>query len=303
MINRVGLVVLLLSLLLLGSAKGLTIIVTFPNLEEDIKLVAPKDVIKSIVPVGVDPHTYQLTPDDIESLKRADVIISTAHTHFEMKIKKMVENGEIKAKLVEIPEIPGIKILKNPVTHNPNYHMPIYDPENYKVFMRYISEILYNITGDKSYKERAKKVIDEVNKIVNNTKKLNVTAVADLPYTQYAVSWLNVDIKYLVTKEHGVPPTPQDLQTIENAIKSGEIKLAVITKDGSKASEILLDLAKKYKIDVLYVPSPISVKSIPDKLKEIHLEKPSRQASFELVMGIVALLVAHVWNNWKRRGN
>ncbi|HIP25359.1 MAG TPA: ABC transporter substrate-binding protein, partial [Archaeoglobus profundus] len=117
MINRVGLVVLLLSLLLLGSAKGLTIIVTFPNLEEDIKLVAPKDVIKSIVPVGVDPHTYQLTPDDIESLKRADVIISTAHTHFEMKIKKMVENGEIKAKLVEIPEIPGIKILKNPVTH------------------------------------------------------------------------------------------------------------------------------------------------------------------------------------------
>ena len=294
---------LLLSLLLLGSAKGLTIIVTFPNLEEDVKLIAPKDVIKSIVPVGVDPHTYQLTPDDIESLKRADVIISTAHTHFEMKIKKMVENGEIKAKLIEIPEIPGIKILKNPVTNTPNYHMPIYDPENYKVFIGFVSENLYNITGDKSYKERAKEVIDEISKIVNSTRKLNVTAVADLPYTQYAVSWLNVDIKYLVMKEHGTSPTPQDLQAIENAMKSGEVKLAVITKDGPKASEILLDLAKKYEIDVLYVPSPISVKSVPDKLKEIHLEEPSHQAPLELVSVIIALLIAYVWNNWKRRDN
>jgi len=303
MVRLLLLIALLSSLLLLGSAKGLTIVVTFPNLEEDIKLVAPEDVVKSIVPVGVDPHTYQLTPADIENLKRADVIISTAHTHFEMKIREMIENGEIKAKLVEIPEIPGIKILKNPVTHTSNYHMPIYDPENYKVFIRYVSEILFNITGDKSYKDRAKKVIEKVDEIMNNTKKLNVTAVADLPYTQYAVSWLNVDIKYLVMKEHGISPTPQDLQAIENAIKAGEVKLAVITKDGPKASEILLDLAKKYGIDVLYVPSPISVKSIPDKLKEIHLEKPSYQAPLEPVIGIIALLVAYVWNNWKGRSN
>ncbi|HIP63505.1 MAG TPA: ABC transporter substrate-binding protein [Archaeoglobus profundus] len=296
MVRWLSLVALLLSLLLLGSAKGLTVIVTFPNLEEDIKLIAPGDVIRSIVPVGVDPHTYQLTPADIENLKKADVIISTAHTHFEMKIKKMVENGEIKAKLIEIPNIPGIKILNNPITHNPNYHMPIYDPENYKVFIKYVSEVLYNITGDKSYKDRAKKVIDEVNEIMRNTKKLNVTAVADLPYTQYAVSWLNVDIKYLVMKEHGISPTPQDLQAIENAIKAGEIKLAVITKDGPKVSEILLDLAKKYEIDVLYVPSPISMKSIPDKLKDIHLEKPSHQAPLEFPIIIIALLIAYVWN-------
>ncbi|MET1100861.1 MAG: zinc ABC transporter substrate-binding protein, partial [Pyrodictiaceae archaeon] len=115
--------------------KGLLIVTTFPNLVWDIKqLVCKDDRVKSIVPLGVDPHEYQLTPSDIQLLAKADIIVSTAHTPFEEDIRSLTLEGKLYATLIEIPRIPGIRILRNPVTGQPNYHMLIYDPENYKIF-------------------------------------------------------------------------------------------------------------------------------------------------------------------------
>ncbi len=292
--------IVLCTLMGVSEAKDLQIVVTFPNLKEDVKLIAPNDNVSSIAPAGVEPHDYQLTPDDIEALKKADVIISTAHAPFEVKIREMVRRGEIKAKLIEIPSIPDVRILTNPATKQPNYHMPIYDPENYKAFVRYLAEVLSELSND-NYKARAKDVIDEVDEIVSKTKKLNASAVADAPPAQYAVSWLNVDIRYLVVKEPDLPATPEDIRAIEKAIMKGEVQLVVVTKTESKASKALEELAKEKGIAVLHVPSPIAVESVPDKLKEIseeveklEIEKRegnARSPAFEAVFAVVSLIV------------
>ena len=72
-----------------------------------------------------------MTLGDVAKLREADVIVSTTHAPFETQIVEMVKSGEIKARLVEILRIKGIKILKNPAISTPNYHWPIYDPSNY----------------------------------------------------------------------------------------------------------------------------------------------------------------------------
>ncbi len=282
--------------LIVSNANGLNIVTTFSNLKDDVKLIAPNDTVLSITKPGVDPHSYQLTPNDVEVLRDADVIISTAHTPFEMKIRELVNSGEIKAKLIEIPRIPGIKILSNPVTGLPNYHMPIYDPENYKIFLKYIAEELSKLNPNGRYLERANEVCKEIDELVKKTKKFNCIAVADVPVVQYAVSWLNVSIKYLLLKEPDLPALPDDVRRVEEGIENGEVQVVVVTD--SKASKILKDLAREYGIPILYVPSPMTEGStfgklikISNEVKGLRVER-AESPSFRIGLAIVGFAVA-----------
>jgi len=270
-----------------ASPQGLLIVTTFPNIADEIKQIACEgDVVISIAPYGVDPHSYQLTPENIELLSKADVIISTAHAPFEISIGEMVRNKELKGALIEIPKLEEIKILINPSTGKPNYHMPIYDPHNYKAFIKRVANTLAMLNPKcyQTYMEKAEKILQEVRDITSNASFTNLVAVADSPPTQYAVAWLGIKVKYLLIKEHGVSATPSDLLKIEEAISKGEVKLAVILSPTSQAvSKKLEALAKKYGIPILYVPAPFSRGTIPEKLKviiaqlkKIQFQTPSR---------------------------
>ncbi len=274
-------------------ASGLNIVVTFPNLKEDIKLIAPNDNVISVAKPGVDPHFYQLTPNDVRMLKNADLIISTAHTPFEIEIRNLVKSGEIKAKLIEIPKIPHIKILKVPGTTIPNYHMPIYDPRNYEIFLKFVADVLERMNPKGRYTERAMEVCKDVNEIVSKTKKLNVRAVADIPAVQYAVDWLNISIVRVLVKSPGAPITPNDVIDIEKAMK--DVQLVVVT-DGSTASQTLIRLAREYGKPVLKVPSPIEDKSVLEKLRTIskevsELRSPKETPGFESIATLIALVL------------
>jgi len=270
---------------------SLYIVVTFPNLIYDVKpFLCSGDYIVSIAPVGVDPHEYQLTPTNVEDLRKADIIVSTGHAPFEKNIEEMV-GKEIKGELLIIPKIPNIRILANPATGKPNYHMPIYDPNNYILFIKYISEVLAHKRPEcaNHYYERARDIVDKISSLINHTPKVNVVAVADTPTTQYAVSWIGIRIKYLMIKEHEVPVSPKDVESIVEAMKNGEIKLAIINNPPTaRASESLKELAEKYSVPILYVPSPIGEGSILNKLtiisnqiSNLSMEIPEETALLE----------------------
>ena len=259
-----------------GGENGLLIVVSFPNLVYDVKLIAcESDVVVSIAPVGVDPHNYQLTPENIELLKKADIIISTGHTPFEKSIEEMASKGEFKAKLIVIPRIPGIRIEENPVLGTPNYHAPIYDPYNYEVFLKYIARVLAesNPSCRNTYMEKLSQTLQRLREIIDNTPKLNTTAVADTPLTQYAVSWLNIDIKYLMIKEHGVPATPQDIEEIKQLLSSNKNVIAIITTPiKTPASQQLEQIAVENNVRRLYVPSFLLPQPVLSKLENISLQ-------------------------------
>ena len=262
--------------------RGLLIVTTFPNIADEVKQIAcEEDTVVSLAPYGVDPHSYQLTPENIELLTRADVIISTAHAPFEVSIREIVQSKELKAVLLEIPKLKGIKILQNPATEKPNYHMPIYDPSNYETFIKAVADTLANLNPKcfETYKEKAEKIIQQIRSLEAYANYTGITAVADAPPTQYAVSWLGIKIKYLVIKEHGVSATPSDLLKIEEAISKGQIKLAIVLSPVNQAaSKKLEELAEKYNIPVLYVPAPFSKGTFLEKLSTITSQLKAIQA-------------------------
>ncbi len=288
-------IILIALFVIIPHVNALNIVVTFPSLYKDIKQIAPDDNVYALA-INSDPHQYQLRPEDFEALKKADLIISTAHTPYELKIEELVKSGEIKAKLIEIPKINGIKILKNPETGQPNLHMPIYDPENYKVFLKFVAETLQSLNPDGDYVKRAEIIAKEVDKIVKKTKRINTTAIGDFPFTQNAVSWLGVEVKYLVIKESNLPATPE-ISKIRDLIEKGKVGLVVITKPvKSKPSRYLLELAEENGVPVLYVYSPLVNKSILERLEDISnnytsMNEAKKAPGFELIIALISLFV------------
>ncbi len=252
---------------------GLVIVVTFPSLANDIRqLVCSDDHVISIVPPGADPHDYQLSVDDIELLRKADLIVSTGHTPFENRIKDLVVDGEINAVLLETPWIEGVVIKANPATGQPNLHMPIYDPLNYVAFINNVSDTLIQLRPRCSdlYNSRRLMVLQRVIELLSSSPRIYVDAVADKPLVQYAISWLGIRVKYLVVKEHGVPATPSDLEVIEDALARKTVRLVVVTEPATDTvSKQLVELASRYDVPVIHIPSPLSNGTIIDKLEYI----------------------------------
>ncbi len=259
-----------------GQNNGLLVVTTFDNLKYDVKqLLAPGDRVVSLVPPGVDPHSYSLRPQDIELLEKADLIVSTGHVAFEKQIEKMVKEGIIKAELIEIPDIPGIKVLDNPVTGKPNLHMPIYDPYNYIVFISRLASVMASLRPSMKdvYIEKETQVINKVAEIISSTKRITGIGVGEAPPVQYAVEWAGLKIKYLALIQPGVPVPPSLLKQIEEQAKQHKIEyIVVIGNSTNPAHKLLLGLAEKYGLKTIVVPSPTSPSSILDKLEYIVQE-------------------------------
>lgn len=257
--------------ILVSKASALTIVTTFPSLVNDVKLIAPNDEVYGIPAYS---HDYQLTPNDIEMLKRADVIISTAHTHFEEKIREMV-GKDINAVLIEIPKIEGIKLLKYPGTDKINYHMPIYDPYNYKVFLKEVAETLESLNPKESYVERAETVCKAVDELIDDVR-YNGTALVDYPYAQYAVSWMGLEVVGIVFE---TPTTPE---------KFKEVDYLVVTKDSEKSNSLIENVPHRY---IIYIDSPFSNATVLQKLKSIEVKEEVSAPGFTFLITLLAVVI------------
>lgn len=273
-----GVVMALVTLMLLRSSivvigeKGLIVVTTFHNIADDVEqLICSNDKVYALVPPGIDPHDYQLTPNDYELLNRANIIVSTTHTHFELKIAELVKSGHLKSVLVEIPKITGIKLLMLPNTDVLNYHAITYDPDNYIIFITNLSNILIAMRPEcrEDYVIKLHKVSSVINDIKGRSRNINLSAVASSPLVQYAVTWLGIDIKKFVIREHGVAPLPADVIAIEELLKNRLVDVVIVSEPGEEADRLLCDLAHKYSMPIIKVPSYASPGSTPTKLSMV----------------------------------
>ena len=275
----------LVAVVLLASTPGsaatnrtLRVITTFPGLKYDVQnLVCEGDVVESLLPPGVDPHEYSLTPGDIAKLQQADLIVSTGHTGFEQKIEELWRSGVIKGVLIDVLEIPGLTIFTNPSTGQPDYHMPIYYPLNYIAFVRNVSETLasLNPAASQCYMSRALNVTARVADLYVSTPPLRGKAIGDLPYTVYVAKWLGLDMVGLLMKEEGLPATPGELSTYQEMMRNGSIAYVLVTAYGSgdpTASTRLENMAASYGVKVIKLYGAIYPNSILDKLAYVYTQ-------------------------------
>lgn len=250
-----------------GDKQNVNIVVTFPYLLEDVKKIAcENDNVKTLVPSGIDPHEYQLTPKDIEILSNADLVVSTAHTPFEIKIRELIETKTLKVKLIEVPDIDGVKFLEHPYTNEVNYHGLLMNFDNYVLFIKNLSSTLSSIRPDCSeiYENKAK---NQINKVLNLSIQRPLDkhiAIIDSPTIHYLVTSLGAEVKHIIEVEHEVPITPESISRAEEIVKSFRNKTILIVVQGSKIESILHDLAQRYKVPIIVIPSLLTYNSTLD---------------------------------------
>ncbi len=256
------------------ASRGLLIVATLPSLAEDVKLIAaPGDRVVALIPPGVDPHTYQLKPRDVALLGEADVVVSSGHTRFEKEVKRLVEEHRIRALLVEVPSVVGIKLYKMPGTSIIDYHMPIYYPDNYIAFMKRLVEVLEKLNPDKrKYYEanllKITKLVEDLKTLVQLSEK---PCVGDKPYTLYVCKWISRGRILVLEKAPGAPITPSTLAEAAKLLSLGG--LAVVSwPPSSPSSRTLLDYAKRMHSIIVRVYPPSTSKPILESIEEAALE-------------------------------
>ncbi|MEM4432126.1 MAG: zinc ABC transporter substrate-binding protein [Desulfurococcaceae archaeon] len=243
-----------------SSDSDVLVIVTTNGLLMDVeKLVCSGDRVEALVVANIDPHHYSLSPEDIAKIKNSDIVVTTGHMDFEIKIREMVLQGEINVELVDPLLINGVLIKNIPGTKNHNLHGIFYDPNNYKLLVTEIYNRLIRINPSKynCYHENYSRVIREIERLQTYKNIYNVKAVADTPIVQYAIEWLGIEILDVVVKEHDLPPDPRTLVNIEELLRNRNVDLVVTTfPSNSDATKWLIDKALKYDIPILKIYDP-----------------------------------------------
>jgi len=217
---------LALAVLLAVAVHGAKIVVSFPAYNVVLKEAFPQADVILLTKGAADPHEYQLTPQDVEFLKSlgpSDVIVSSMHAPFELKIADMVKRGEIKAKMIDITQLytyltfDGRETTANGTNVNPHEH-GLYPPNVVKL-IRAVSNAT-SLSPDPQFLQR----LEELNKTYAG--KFSGRAVAITPAAQYILYWLGYRDIVVLVKEEGVPPTPQDLEKAIQYVKEGAPALA-----------------------------------------------------------------------------
>jgi zinc/manganese transport system substrate-binding protein len=248
------------------------IIVTAPPLKGDVeRVVCTGDIVISLVPPGIDIHEYQLSISNLELLKKASLIVSTGHTSFELKIKELVERGELSAILLDTLEIPGLKLSKNPVTGQLNYHIPVKDPVNYVLFISRLVEDLASLNPEKAecyYSNYIKLIRELYTSVLVYRGDYTGLAIVDSPHSQYYVEWIGFKVVWMLKYEEDVPVTTKSLEVFREFLANNSVKVVFVAEDFPHYS-FIVEEASKYNVLVVKIPSPTSNVSILDGLKQV----------------------------------
>ncbi|MCE4625054.1 MAG: zinc ABC transporter substrate-binding protein [Desulfurococcales archaeon] len=255
-----------------GAGSGTLILTTFPGIDGDVANLlrgCSNVTVKPIAPAGADPHSYQLRPDDLQLLAKSTLIISTGHAPFEKKVEELYPD-----KTLNISAIPGIKLSRLP-QGGLNMHMPIYDPDNYKVFIKAVADRVSQLVP------QCKGIVyDNLEDILLNLSRLDsykgalngTRGVTSSPLGYYAVSWLGVDIEVYLVQEHGAQVSPDAAEEAETLLRSGGLAIIIVDAQGhplGQANTMLETLAEKYKAPTIKVEAPFTDTPIIAKIWRI----------------------------------
>jgi len=204
-----------------------------------------------LIPPGANPHEYQMTADQIELLRRADVIVTTGgHLPMEKKIAELKEEGTITGETLFFDDYKreGFRYLPERwYNGKDNPHGVWLDPYNALAMASAVEKALEKVdpVNAERYRELYSDFEDRVETIVEAYRALveeNRTAVIQLPSNQYAIEWLGITAVASIKPEEEVPAIAVD-ELVETARGTDLIVYAVDSPEQMK--DAASELAKK----------------------------------------------------------
>lgn len=149
-----------------AASESLDVFATTGYLADAVKNIAPDANITTMVGPGGDPHTYQPTTKDLETMQAADLTVWTG-LHMEAQMLDQLEGlGDKQIAVGEM--LPAENLLDWPETDdkgNPLHDPHIWNsPDNWILVTGYIADKLAEVdpANAETYKTNAKKYQDEI---------------------------------------------------------------------------------------------------------------------------------------------
>ncbi|AHF80387.1 metal ABC transporter solute-binding protein, Zn/Mn family [Thermococcus paralvinellae] len=219
-VKAVILTLLIISFIIPGvcAEKPLVVASISPLAEIVRELFGDSVEVVYIIPPGADPHQYQLTPEQIELIKKADVVVTAnGHLPAEQKIKQLKEEGTINADVLFAEDYAkyGFRFLPERWYNNKNNPHGVWlDPHNALAIAKATTEALSERypQNRELYEKQYEKFETKVLAIIEAYKALaeNATAVIEMPSQQYALEWLGVKAVASIKPEEEVPAKDVD---------------------------------------------------------------------------------------------
>lgn len=221
--KEVFLLVALLMLSVIPGARGEkpVVVVSIAPLGEIVKEAFGDSVeVEVLVPMGVDPHEYQLTPEQVEKTRGAAVIVTTGgHLPAEKKLRELSESGEIRARVLWLDDYAryGFRFLDKGWMDGRNEHGTWMDPQNALAIARATAEALSvaDPSGAREYMEAYERFKGKVEATVSAYSEVfrrlgNKSAVVELPAHQYVTEWMGVRSVAAIKPEEELPAEEVD---------------------------------------------------------------------------------------------
>jgi len=292
------------------SAEKPLVIASISPLAEIVKEVFSDSVeVVYIVPPGADPHQYQLTPEQIELIKKADVVVTVnGHLPAEQKMKQLKEEGTISAAVLFAEDYAkyGFRFLPERWYDNKNNPHGVWlDPHNALAIAKATAEALSKRYPQKRelYEKQYEKFETKVLAIVEAYKVLaeNATAVIEMPSQQYALEWLGVKAVASIKPEAEMPAKSVDemlgiTKTVEfiaysskspESLKSAAIELS--QRVGKPLADITTTWIDKPYTEILIENSKAVIEALNQKMPAV--QQTAKMESLNEVYILLTLVV------------
>jgi len=209
--------------------------------------------LKSIVPIGSDPHLYEPVPRDVQTIAEADLIFVNGLT-FEGWINELIQNSGTKAKVVRITEgIEAISSLDYKNAYDPHAWM---SAKNGLIYIDNIKNAL--ISADPSNEQIYIKDAMAYAQKISNLDIYIRTAIASIPRDQRVLITSHDAFQYY-GREYGLK-----LEAI----------MGISTESDAQTSDLIrvTDAIKDYKVPAIFIESTINPAMIQQIAKDNDIQ-------------------------------
>jgi ABC-type Zn uptake system ZnuABC Zn-binding protein ZnuA len=243
--------------LLLSTAEASTIVVTVPDFKPIVEAVAGDGFeVYSLLPPGSDPHAFSLTVEDIEKMRKADLIVlaNSKLLDFEAKIASEFSNTldfrDYNAKLYDFPGFES----------NPHGYWML--PENAVGIAKAVKDKLSEMYPGKKaqFEENFKVFVERVEEAEKEAKRISEGEsgrkyVAMVPGVCYIAKTYNLSVAAVLISEGAGSASAGELAEIRKKLESGDYRGIIVPEfmKGGKGEEMAKELVKGTNAKIAWV--------------------------------------------------
>lgn len=241
------------------------VVVTAPPLENVVREVGGEVVeVKSILPPGAEPHSYEPGIQEIiTSIQNASLIVMTGPHHLpvEERIKELSEEGLINVPILnyENYQETGLIVLSILGSGAPNPHGYVYSINGLKAIAKACASELSRILPEKSdyFAKRLKTYLQRLSLLEEKIDKMNVKGTRVIlsgPILQYIAEDLGLKVEKVVVKAHGAEPSSEDVMEAIRLVRKGEASLILLSDLELAEGSNILRTFQENRIPYVVVP-------------------------------------------------